>query len=76
MESPGRRLFLALLVPVGILAVMAIVIVGVGLLLLELADAKEELYNVREPYAVVVALLIAAAVLGGATLLARRGSGT
>jgi hypothetical protein len=74
MESPGRRLLLALLVPMGILAVMTTVIAGTGLLLLELAHVKEELYNVREPYAVVVALLIAAAILGGAALLARRGS--
>ena len=76
MESPGRRLLLALLVPLSLLSFMAVIIVGTGLLLLALADAKEELYSVREPYAVVVALLIAVAILGGAALLARRGSGT
>lgn len=72
METPGRRLLLALLMPLGILTFMAVIIIGTGLLLLELAHAKEELYGVREPYAVVGALLIASAVLAGATLIARR----
>ena len=43
METPGRRLLLALLMPLGILTFMAVIIIGTGLLLLELAHAKEEL---------------------------------
>lgn len=76
METPGRRLLLALLIPCGILTFMAFIIIGTGLLLLELAHAKYELYGVREPYAVVGALVIASVILIGATLLARRKSGT
>jgi hypothetical protein len=72
METPGRRLLLAFLIPLGILTSMAVIIIGIGLLLLELAHAKEELYSVPEPYAVVGALLIASAILAGATLIARR----
>ena len=74
--SALARLRLALLIPLGVLAFAAVVIGGIGLLLLGMAELREEkLMGMKEPLAVIVALLLAVVVLGGAALLARRGSG-
>jgi hypothetical protein len=72
METPQRRFFLALLIPVGVLAFMATLIGGLGVLLLALSGVQEKLLGVHEPYAVVGALIISAGILGGAALVARR----
>ena len=74
MESPEKRLLMALLVPLGALAAMAIVIGGLGVLFLALAHAKHELYSVKEPLAVIVALIVSGGILAAAALLARRSS--
>lgn len=72
-ESPGKRLAIAALVLFASLASMAVIIIGTGLLLLALADAKHEIWGIKEPLSVLMALLMAAAILGGAALAARRG---
>ena len=51
----------------------AVVIIGIGLLLLALAEAKHEYLGIKEPLSVLAALVIAGAILGGAALAARRG---
>ena len=73
MESPEKRLVTAVLVPLAVVASMAVVIIGVGLLLLALAEAKHEYLGIKEPLSVLAALVIAGAILGGAALAARRG---
>lgn len=76
MESPAKRLRLAALVPLVVLGFMVLVIGGIGILLLALAEVKHEYLGIREPLSVLAALIIASAILGGATLLARRGART
>ena len=67
------RLLSALWVPVVVIIATAAMIIGVGELLLALADVKPELGGIKEPISVLVALIIAAAILLGATWVARRG---
>ncbi len=70
------RLFSALWVPVLVVLVTGAIVVGIGELLLALADVEEKIGAVKEPYAVLVALLLAFAVLIGAAVLARGGRNT
>ena len=70
------RLFSALWVPVLVVLVTAAIVVGIGELLLALAKVEEKIGAVKEPYAVLVALLLALAVLIGAAVLARGGRNT
>ena len=65
------RLLSALWVPVLVVIATAAMIIGIGELLLALADVKHELLGVKEPISVLVALLIAVAILLGATWVAR-----
>ena len=84
-----HRVGLAFIVPMGVLLAAMLMISGFGVILLTFADftwecvgAGEDLHcesdevisGVKEMYAVVLALLISGAILGGATWLARRGS--
>ena len=75
-ESPEKRALMGLLVPLGVLSFMALVIGSIGVLLLFLAGLQHEYLGVKEPLSVLVALLLAGGILGGAALLARRRSGT
>ena len=67
------RLLSALWVPVLVIIVTAAIIIGVGELLLALADVKHEISGVKEPFSVLIALVIAVAILLGATWAARGG---
>ena len=82
-----HRVGLALIIPVGIVIAAVLMISGLGVVLLTFADltwectgagealhceADEVINSVRELYAVVGALLMAFAILGVATWLARR----
>ena len=67
------RLFSALWVPVLVVIITVAVVVGIGELLLTLADMEEKIGVVKEPYAVFVALLLAIVVLIGAAVMARSG---
>ena len=67
------RLFSSLWVPVLVVLITTAMIVGIGELLLALADVEEKIGVVREPYAVLVALLLALVVLVGAAVLDRVG---
>ena len=67
------RLFSSLWVPVLVVLITVAMIVGVGELLLTLADVEEKIGEIREPYAVIVALLLALVVLVGAAVLDRIG---
>ena len=84
-----HRVGLAFVIPMGVVLASVLMISGLGVVLLTFADltwecvgAGEELHceadevinSVKELYAVVVALLIAVFILGGAALLARRGA--
>ena len=71
-----HRVALAFFVPMGVVLASVLAISGLGVILLAFADYKEKLIGVAEPYAVVAALLISVAILGGATVLARRGPST
>ncbi len=71
-----HRVALALIVPMGVVFTTALMITGLGVLLLTFADLKEKVGAVAEPYAVIVALLLAVSILAGATFLARRGVGS
>ncbi|MBI2936074.1 MAG: hypothetical protein HYY31_04625 [Chloroflexi bacterium] len=64
----------SLLVPLVVLAFVTVVIGGIGILLLALADVKEELVGMREPWSVIGALIIAVAILGISSLLANGGA--
>ena len=68
-----ERLFSSLWVPVLVVLIIVAIIVGIGELLLVLADVEEKIGAVKEPYAVLVALLLALIVLIGAAILARGG---
>jgi uncharacterized BrkB/YihY/UPF0761 family membrane protein len=65
------RLFSSLWVPVLVVLIIVAMIVGIGELLLALADLEEKIGVIREPYAVLVALLLAVVVLVGAVVLDR-----
>ena len=67
------RLFSSLWVPVLVVLITVAFIVGIGELLLVLAEVEEKIGAVKEPYAVLVALLLALIVLIGAAVLARGG---
>ena len=73
MESPEKRLLTATLVLLAVVASMAVIIIGTGLLLLALAEAKHEYLGIKEPLSVLVALIMAGAILGGAAVAARLG---
>ena len=68
------RLLSALWVPVLVVIVTVAMIIGVGELLLALAELQPVAVGVREPISVVVALILAIVILLGATFLARGGS--
>ena len=68
------RLFSAFWVPVLVIVATVALIVGVGELLLALAAVEEEIGVIREPYAVVGALMLALVVLIGATLISMSGN--
>ena len=57
------RLFSSLWVPVSVVLIIVATIIGIGELLLALADLEEKIGEIREPYAVLVALLLALVVL-------------
>ena len=65
------RLLSALWVPVLVVFATTILIIGIGELLLALAHVQHELMGVKEPISVLVALLLATAILLGATWVAR-----
>ena len=67
------RLFSSLWVPVLVVLITVALIVGIGELLLTLADIEEKIGVIREPYAVFVALLLAIVVLVSAAVLDRIG---
>ncbi len=71
------RLLSSLWVPVLVLALVAVIVVAIGELLLALAEVNPEVVlggiEVAEPLAVLVAMLIAIAILGGGAILSRRG---
>jgi uncharacterized membrane protein YhaH (DUF805 family) len=68
-----ERLFSAFWVPVLVILLTIGIIAGIGELLLAMAEAKEELSGVKEPYAVIVATALALLILIGATIVARSG---
>ncbi len=68
------RLLSALWIPVLVIIVTAAFIIGIGELLLFLAEVQPEAAGVKEPISVIVALILAVAILLGATFLARGGS--
>ncbi len=72
-KSLQDRLFSSLWVPLLVVLITVTMIVGIGELLLALADLEEKIGVVREPYAVLVALLLALVVLVGAAVLDRIG---
>ena len=65
------RIIAALWVPILAIALTGALIVGIGELLLAMAHAREEVLGIKEPYAVLVALLITVLALLGSALLAR-----
>lgn len=70
------RLLSSFWVPVVVLIATAAMIGGIGELLLWLAEIKHEIAGIKEPYSVLVALILAGAILVGATWLARSGRGS
>ena len=74
------RIASAIWVPVLVMIVTVAIIIGIGELLLALADVQEKVtiggIQVKEPWSVLVALLIAAAILAGAAFLTKGGSGS
>ena len=73
------RIMSAVWVPVLVLIVTAAIIIGIGELLLALAEVQDHVtivgIQVNEPLSVLVALVISAAILIGAAFLARGGRG-
>lgn len=71
------RLLSPLWVPVLVMAVVAAIVVGIGELLLALAEVNPEVVlggiEVAEPWSVLVAMLIAIVILAGGAILSRRG---
>ncbi len=74
------RIMSAIWVPVLVLIVTAAIIIGIGELLLALAEVQEKVtiggIQVKEPWAVLVALIIAAVILAGAAFLAKSDRGS
>ena len=68
----AHRVALALIIPLGVVLATVLMISGLGVILLMFAYEKEILIGVKEPYAVIAALIVSVLILGGATLLARR----
>ena len=71
------RLLSPLWVPVLVMAVVVAIVVGIGELLLALAEVNPEVVlggiKVAEPWSVLVAMLIAIVILAGGAILSRRG---
>ena len=71
------RLLSAFWVPVLVLAMIAGIVIGVGELLLALAEINPKVtfgsIEVAEPLSVLVAMLIAIGILAGGAVLSRRG---
>lgn len=71
------RLLSAFWVPVLVLAMIAGIVIGVGELLLALAEVNPKVtfgsIEVAEPLSVLVAILIAIGILAGGAVLSRRG---
>ena len=71
------RLLSAFWVPVLVLAMIAGIVIGVGELLLALAEVNPKVtfgsIEVAEPLSVLVAMLIAIGILAGGAVLSRRG---
>ena len=69
------RITSAIWVPVLVIIVTAAIIIGIGELLLALAEVKDHVtiggIQVNEPLSVLVALIISVAILAGAAFLAR-----
>ncbi|PKB68434.1 MAG: hypothetical protein BZY82_00780 [SAR202 cluster bacterium Io17-Chloro-G3] len=72
VRDTAHRVALAGIVPVGVVLATALMITGIGVLLLDFAHMKHEIITVKEPLAVLVALIVSSLILGGAALLARR----
>ena len=74
------RIMSAVWVPVLVVIVTAAIIIGIGELLLALAEVKDHVtiggIQVNEPWSVLVALLISGAILAGAAFLTKGGSGS
>lgn len=74
------RIMSAIWVPVLVMIVTAAIIIGIGELLLALAEVQEKVtiggIQVKEPWSVLVALIIAAAILAGAAFLAKGDRGS
>ena len=75
MKILKDRLLSAFFVPIGVTLVTGLIIVAVGELLLAMAEAKHHSFiggiEIREPYAVLVALLLAIVALVGAAYFAK-----
>lgn len=71
------RLLSSFWVPVLVLAIVAGIVIGVGELLLALAEVNPKVtlggIEVAEPLSVLVAMLISIAILAGGAVLSRRG---
>ena len=91
ISNKMHRMWLGTVIPVGIFVATALIISGVGIVLLSLAgltwecttthgelhcEAHELVKSVKECYAVVGALVISAGILGFAAWFARRSSNT
>ena len=68
------RLFSALWVPVTVVLVTAMLIIGIGELLLALAHLKEKWMGIAEPISVAAALIIAVLILAVCTWMAQKNS--
>ena len=75
MKILKDRLLSAFFVPIGVTLVTVLIIVAVGELLLAMAEAKHHLFiggiEIKEPYAVLAALLLATVALLGAAYFAK-----
>ena len=69
-----NRILSALLVPLVAILCTAAIVVGIGELLLFLAEIMPELGGVHEPLSIAAALLMTGAILGIAALISRVGS--
>ncbi len=65
------RLLSAFWVPVLVIIATAAIVIGIGELLLKLASIEPEMSGVKEPFSIIVALILAVGILLGATFLAR-----
>ena len=71
VRDTAHRVALAGIVPVTVVIATALMITGLGVLLLDFAHMKDEIVTVKEPLAVLAALIVASLILAGAALLAR-----